>query len=51
MVAIEDPLDPNNNVGRSCHRIYEVMQAFRQRYTFLCYLASQKNVLVSILLF
>lgn len=32
---IEDPLRPQNNVGRNCFRISQIQQAFAQAYTEL----------------
>jgi hypothetical protein len=32
---IEDPLRPQNNVGRNCFRINQIQQAFAQAYTEL----------------
>jgi hypothetical protein len=32
---VEDPLRPQNNVGRNCFRISQIQQAFAQAYTEL----------------
>lgn len=37
---IEDPLRPQNNVGRNCFRISQIQQAFAQAYTELLHRGS-----------